>query len=61
MTRLLLDLAEAECQVATLALAGGETREGTRCLTRASRYLKLRGELATRDATPAARPAIAER
>ena len=43
MTRLLLDLAQVECRVAALALAGGGVREATRCLSRAAHYLELRG------------------
>jgi hypothetical protein len=42
MSRLFLDLAEAECQLATLALVAGRAGLGARALDRATRYLTLR-------------------
>lgn len=42
MSRLFLDLAEAECQLATLAMASGRADLAVRSLDRASHYLSLR-------------------
>jgi hypothetical protein len=50
MSRLFLDLAEAECQLASLALVSGQVRLAVRSLERATRYLTLRREPSPSDA-----------
>jgi hypothetical protein len=42
MSRLFLDLAEAECQLASLALVSGRAELVVRSLERAAHYLALR-------------------
>jgi hypothetical protein len=46
MARLLMELAEVECRLASLAFGGGQLVPGARSLTRALYFLRLRaGEI----------------
>jgi len=61
VTHLLMELAQIECRLAALALAGGEVGEGARSLARAAYYLRLRaGEVEARRHHPRPTPARAD-